>query len=107
VPPVAASSSDQLTGAHRELVEALQELHRAAGRPSTRRVSALVEVRNDLPDHVSHEGVRTLLKGLRVPRWETVHTIVAVLAEQCTPPRDPQQEVARFLPLWRAKAMRG
>ncbi|MFE9900216.1 hypothetical protein [Streptomyces achromogenes] len=65
-------------------------------------MSALVEDRNDLPDHVSHEGVRTLLKGLRVPRWETVHTVVAVLAEQCTPPRDPQEEVARFLPLWRA-----
>ncbi|MET9757476.1 hypothetical protein ABZ016_00225 [Streptomyces sp. NPDC006372] len=64
-------------------------------------MSALTENRDDLPDSVSHEGVRTLLKGLRVPRWETVHTIVAVLAEQCTPPRDPQEEVARFLPLWR------
>ncbi|MFJ4324964.1 hypothetical protein ACIP3A_17915 [Streptomyces tricolor] len=64
-------------------------------------MSALTENREDLPDHVSHESVRTLLKGLRVPRWETVHTIVAVLAEQCTPPRDPHEEVARFLPLWR------
>ncbi|MFI8943781.1 hypothetical protein [Streptomyces syringium] len=65
-------------------------------------MSALTDDREDLPDRVSHEGVRTLLKGLRVPRWETVHAIVTVLAEQCSPPRDPQLEVARFLPLWRA-----
>jgi hypothetical protein len=84
------------------LVEALQELHRAAGWLSPRRVSALTKSRDDLPDGVSHEGVRTVLKGLRVPRWETVHAIVTVLAERCSPPRDPQSEVARFLPLWRA-----
>ncbi|MGP3943883.1 hypothetical protein [Streptomyces sp. 6N106] len=37
-----------------------------------------------------------------MPRWESVHTIVAVLAEWCTPPRNPQGEVGRFLLLWRA-----
>ncbi|MFE2530007.1 hypothetical protein ACFXEL_37930 [Streptomyces sp. NPDC059382] len=66
-------------------------------------MSVLIGKREDeLPTPVSHEGVRTALKGLRMPRWETVHSIVAVLAEQCSPPRDPQSEVARFLPLWRA-----
>lgn len=64
-------------------------------------MSGLIKDRDDLPDKVSHEGVRTALKGLRVPRWETVHSIVAVLAERCSPPRDPQAEVARFLRLWR------
>ncbi|MFI8260315.1 hypothetical protein [Streptomyces sp. NPDC085665] len=66
-------------------------------------MSALIGERgDDLPTPVSHEGVRTAIKGLRTPRWETVHSIVAVLAEQCSPPRDPQSEVARFLPLWRS-----
>ncbi|QLH21293.1 hypothetical protein HYQ63_12190 [Streptomyces sp. Rer75] len=97
-----ASSSPQPSSAHGELVDAFQELHRAAGRLSPRKVSALIKDRDDLPGKISHEGVRTALQGLRVPRWENVHTIVAVLAERCSPPRDPVAEVARFLPLWRA-----
>ncbi|MEU7579221.1 hypothetical protein AB0B50_16655 [Streptomyces sp. NPDC041068] len=88
--------------AHQELVRALEELHRAAGHPGMRKVSALI-AEGDLPAVVSHEGVRTTLKGLSVPRWETVQSIVAVLAAACVdPPRDPTAEVARFLPLWRA-----
>ncbi|MEE4594315.1 hypothetical protein V2J94_20900 [Streptomyces sp. DSM 41524] len=67
-------------------------------------MSALIKDRDDLPGKLSHEGVRTALQGLRVPRWENLRTIVAVLAEQCSPPRDPQEEAARFLPLWRAIA---
>ncbi|WKE72066.1 hypothetical protein [Streptomyces sp. WP-1] len=67
-----------------------------------RKVSTLLKDRDDLPGVVSHEGVRTTLKGLRVPRWETVQSIVTVLAELCDPPRDPRAEVARLLPLWRA-----
>ncbi|MGE7386579.1 hypothetical protein ACQKM2_13990 [Streptomyces sp. NPDC004126] len=88
--------------AHRELVDALEELHRAAGHPSMRRVSAQI-AEGDHPGLISHEGVRTALKGLTVPRWETLQSIVAVLAAACVdPPRDPAAEVARFLPLWRA-----
>ncbi|MBA9053226.1 hypothetical protein [Streptomyces murinus] len=85
-----------------DLSAALEELHRAAGWPSMRKVSTLLKDRDDLPGAISHEGVRTTLKGLRVPRWETVQSIVTVLAELCDPPRDPRAEVARFLPLWRA-----
>ncbi|MFC0040729.1 hypothetical protein [Actinomadura rayongensis] len=84
-----------------DLTKALQELHRAAGRPSHRRVSDAIR-RGAYPATVSHEGVRSALNGLREPRWETVESIVSVLAESCHPPRDPQAEVARFLPLWRA-----
>ncbi|MFI7273350.1 hypothetical protein [Streptomyces sp. NPDC049879] len=88
--------------AHQELVRALEELHRAAGRPGMRKVSALI-AEGDHPAVVSHEGVRTAIKGLTVPRWETVKSIVAVLAAACVdPPRDPTAEVTRFLPLWRA-----
>lgn len=88
--------------AHQELVRALEELHRAAGHPGMRKVSALI-AEGDHPAVVSHEGVRTTLKGLNVPRWETLQSIVAVLAAACVdPPRSPTSEVARFLPLWRA-----
>lgn len=88
--------------AHRELVHALEELHRAAGSPGMRKVSTMI-AEGDHPAVVSHEGVRTTLKGLTVPRWATVQSIVAVLATACVnPPRDPTAEVARFLPLWRA-----
>ncbi|MER7912642.1 hypothetical protein [Streptomyces sp. NPDC096068] len=67
-----------------------------------RKVSALIN-EGEHPTAVSHEGVRTTLKGLNVPRWETVQAIVSVLAEGCVePPRDPKAEVARFLLLWRA-----
>ena len=79
--------------AHEELVEALQELHRATGLLSYRKISSLIKDRDDLPDSVSHEGVRTALKGERKPRWETVRSIVVVMAEQCTPPRDPPRHV--------------
>ncbi|MEV1249973.1 hypothetical protein [Nonomuraea sp. NPDC049750] len=85
----------------RNLTTALQELHRAAGRPSHRRVSDSIKD-GPYPGTVSHEGVRSTLKGLRSPRWETVESIVSFLAGCCRPPRDPDIEVARFLPLWRA-----
>jgi hypothetical protein len=84
------------------LVEALQELHRAAGRLSFRRVSSLIRDRDDLLSDASHESVRAAVNGIRVPRWETVHDIVVVLATLCSPPRDAEAETARFLRLWRA-----
>ncbi|RKT18280.1 hypothetical protein BX285_2700 [Streptomyces sp. 1114.5] len=80
----------------------MQELQRAAGQLSSRRISALIANRPDLPGCPSHEGVRTALNGLHVPKWDTVRAIVAVLADQCDPPRDPQGEVRRFERLWRA-----
>lgn len=96
-----SSPRDHESEALQRLVQALDELHRAAGRISPRRLSALIAKDDDLPGAVSHEGIRTTLKGLRVPRWETLRSIVSVLAAECSPPRNPVDEVARFLPLWR------
>ncbi|MEV6597123.1 hypothetical protein AB0M36_09710 [Actinoplanes sp. NPDC051346] len=84
------------------MTDALQELHRSAGRLSHRKVSTLIRNREDLLSCASHETVRSAVNGMRVPRWETVHDIVMVLAGLCTPPRDAASEIARFLPLWRA-----
>ncbi|ONI53609.1 MULTISPECIES: hypothetical protein [Streptomyces] len=89
-------------GPQQELVEALQELHRAAGLLSFRKVSTQIRKRDDRLSEASHESVRSALKGIRMPRWETVHDIVVVLAGLCSPPRDEESETARFLPLWRA-----
>jgi hypothetical protein len=86
--------------ARQQLAKALNELHRAAGLISYRRVSKLTEG-SDFP--VSHESVRTTLAVQRgLPRWKTVEAVVSVLAAECSPPRDPIKEVTRFLPLWRA-----
>ncbi|WP_399924497.1 hypothetical protein [Streptomyces kanamyceticus] len=98
----ATTASPLPPGPHRELVEALQELHRAAGKLSFRKVSTLIGGREDQLSSASHETVRSAVNGLRVPRWETIHDIVLVLAGQCSPPRDEEAETARFLPLWRA-----
>ncbi|MBJ7903359.1 hypothetical protein IF655_08600 [Streptomyces sp. DSM 110735] len=99
---MAVPISPQPTGAHKELVDALGELYRAAGRVSFRKVSTLIRSRDDRLSDASHESVRSALNGIRVPRWETVRDIVVVLAGLCSPPRDADSEVARFLPLWRA-----
>ncbi|MFI9262079.1 hypothetical protein ACIGT4_30925 [Streptomyces sioyaensis] len=84
------------------MAEALQELHRSAGRLSFRKVSTLIRSRDDQLSDASHETVRSAVNGIRVPRWETVHDIVVVLAGLCSPPRDEESETARFLLLWRA-----
>lgn len=99
---VTFNTTPQLGRAHRELVEALQELHRATGKLSFRKVSMLIDSRDDRRSSASHETVRSAVNGRRVPRWETVHDIVLALAGQCSPPRDEEAEKARFLPLWRA-----
>ena len=99
---VASNTPHRPEGPHQELVEALQELHRAAGRPSFRKVSTLIQEYDDRLSAASHESVRKAVNGIRVPSWETVHDIVVVLAERCSLPRDAESEVARFLPLWRA-----
>ncbi|MBL1288342.1 hypothetical protein JKV81_16055 [Streptomyces sp. For3] len=99
----ASAAAPQPSGPHKELTEALKELHRAAGRLSFRKMSELIGRReDDRLSAASHETVRSAVNGIRVPRWETVHDIVLVLAGQCSPPRDEKSETARFLPLWRA-----
>ncbi|MET8980370.1 hypothetical protein ABZX85_32670 [Streptomyces sp. NPDC004539] len=65
-------------------------------------MSTLIRAREDLLSHASHESVRAAINGLRIPRWETVHDIVTVLAGSCSPPRDAEAETARFLLLRRS-----
>jgi hypothetical protein len=66
----------------RDLVEALHELHRAAGVLSTRVISDAIKDRDDLPDSVSHETVGLMLRGTRLVGWTTFESVVRILAER-------------------------
>jgi hypothetical protein len=92
---------EELTpGPHRDLVYALQELHAAAGWPSTRLIS---KARGDFPATLSHERVRSILSGKSLPLWPTLETLVRVLVSMRDPaPRDTETEIARFMSLWKA-----
>lgn len=87
-------------GPRRDLVRALQELHGAAGWPSTRAIS---EVRGDFPGTLSHERVREILSGKAMPRWATLETLVrALVSMRHLSPRSAKLEVARFRSIWTA-----
>jgi hypothetical protein len=87
-------------GPRRDLVRALQELHGAAGWPSTRSIS---EVRGDFPGTLSHERVREILSGKAMPRWATLETLVrALVFMRHLSPRSADLEVARFRSIWTA-----
>lgn len=98
---MAATSAPLSDDAHQALVHALGELHRAAGGLSMRAISERIR-EGGHPDAPSHESVRTTLKGTTFPRWETVRSIVEMLAAACVEPRDVTREVARFQRLWRS-----
>ncbi|HEU5108375.1 MAG TPA: hypothetical protein VFT95_07435, partial [Micromonosporaceae bacterium] len=98
IPPL-----DQLpAGPFRDLVAALHDLHRAAGKPGVRRISAAIRDRDDLRDTVSHETISAMLRGQVLPRWIKVECVVRQLAEWTISGRDPDREVRRFHGLWLA-----
>lgn len=94
---------DLKPGPRRDLVRALQELHAAAGWPSTRAIS---QVKGDFPGTLSHERVREILSGKAMPRRLTLETLVRSLVSlRHLSPRDTEAEVARFMSLWTAAEM--
>jgi hypothetical protein len=101
MPGIPMLGPEELTpGPHRDLVHALQELHAAAGWPSTRLIS---KARGDFPATLSHERVRSILSGKSLPLWPTLETLVRVLVSmRNSAPRDTETEIARFMSLWKA-----
>ncbi|MCD0450658.1 recombinase family protein [Actinocorallia sp. API 0066] len=88
-------------GPHRDLVVALQEIHAAAGWPSTRAISKVDA--DEFPATLSHERVRTIISGKTLPRWETLETLVRALVHLTgSAPRAAAIEVQRFMSLWKA-----
>jgi tetratricopeptide repeat protein len=99
--PVPMPGPDQLQpGPMRDLVAALHELYRAAGKPGVRVISADIRRDQDLRDTVSHETVSAMLRGDGLPRWDKVECVVRVLAARSVARPSPDAEVRRFLPLW-------
>jgi hypothetical protein len=87
--------------ARQDLADAFEELHRATGRISYRKIGKMTVEDQGLLD-VSHEAVRNTIQMSRgTPTWETLKSVVSVLADKCHPPRDRTIEVRRFLRLWR------
>ena len=90
----------------RDLVAELQLLHRAAGRPSYRRISTEIRRQNDMPDTVSHETVSAILRGEALARWSKVECVVRYLAAMAVHHPDLDEEVRRFHALWLAASDR-
>jgi tetratricopeptide (TPR) repeat protein len=94
---------DQLPdGPLRDLVIALHQLYRAAGKPGVRVISTKIKERNDLRDTVSHETISAMLRGRGLPRWVKVECVVRQLAEWTVDETDPDRAVRRFHGLWLA-----
>lgn len=88
-------------GPLRELVLALNELHRAAGKPGVRRISTAIRDA-DLRDTVSHETISAMLRGSGLPKWVKVECVVRQLAAWSVTQPDADHEVRRFHQLWLA-----
>ncbi|MCA9781887.1 MAG: helix-turn-helix domain-containing protein, partial [Candidatus Eremiobacteraeota bacterium] len=76
---------DVEAGPHRDLVEALHDLHHRAGWPSLRRIAAEAGC--------SHTTVSHLLSSPRVPAWDNLRAIVEALGG------DPDEFHERWLAL--------
>ncbi|GAA4596948.1 tetratricopeptide (TPR) repeat protein [Actinoplanes octamycinicus] len=92
---------DQLSpGPLRDLVSALHELYRDAGKPGVRVISTDIKNRQDLRDTVSHETVSAMLRGEGLPKWMKLECVVRVLAARSVERPEPDEVVRRFLRHW-------
>jgi hypothetical protein len=89
-------------GPARDLVVALHELYRGAGRPGLRKIAQAVVHGHNFMDTVSHETVSDMLSGKSIPRWSKLDCVVRQLAEWNTPRLGPSETAERFLILWDA-----
>src|SRR5690242_15260096 len=83
------AEDDRKSRARDRLVEALVDLHAAAGRPSARQLALSI-------GDVSHTSVADALSGRRIPSWQIVSKIVVALAG------DDSGHQQRFERLWDA-----
>jgi hypothetical protein len=93
-------------GALRDMVSELHLAHEAAGSPSFRRLVDKIDA-GDPRDAVSRETLSRMFRGVSMPRWLKVESVVRQLATLSSPERDPDREAARFLRLWNALGRTG
>jgi hypothetical protein len=71
------STSDVPHGPHRQLLLAVHQLYRDAGRPGIQRTSKAISARHDLRDTISHEAISKILRGAVMPRqWHKLEALV-------------------------------
>ncbi|MFE7517341.1 hypothetical protein ACFU8I_39855 [Streptomyces sp. NPDC057540] len=87
-------------GPRRELVEELHTLYGLAKYPSLRRISAEVRANEAYAEMVSYETVRSMFKGLALPRWPKLEAVVRVLSDTAVTRPDPDLVVEAFHGLW-------
>jgi hypothetical protein len=88
-------------GPKRDLVVALHELYRGAGKPGLRAIAKAI-AKGDYRDMASHEAVSDMLNGKTVPRWSKLDCVVRQLAVWNATPLHPDQVAERFLLMWEA-----
>ncbi|GLW25325.1 hypothetical protein Mame01_53670 [Microbispora amethystogenes] len=88
-------------GPRRDLTAALHDLYALAGKPAVREISVRIRERDDLPGTLSHEGVSAALRGVNLPRWANLESLVRVLVEQQrVGEADADMVVMRIHTLW-------
>ncbi|MEW9531978.1 hypothetical protein [Microbispora sp. NPDC049125] len=91
------------SGPRRGLTAALHDLYALAGKPAVRKISTRIRERDDLPGTLSHEGVSAVLRGVTLPRWDNLESLVRVLVEQQrVGEADVEMVVMHIHTLWRA-----
>ena len=84
-----------------DLMDALHELHLAAGLPSTRDLERDIGRRGA----TSHTAIYKMFTGRSRPTWERLERLVEVMARRAR--RDEKAEVERFRTLWAQAARSG
>lgn len=87
-------------GPKRELVVAIHRLYRLAGKPALKSISRWILKDNSLDVTLSHEGVRIVLRGDTLPRWQSVRSVAIVLIEQSVEHLDRPAEIQLLQKLW-------
>ncbi len=84
----------------RRFLRQLHLLYDSSGRPSARRISAVIRQNNSLPDTVSHETVAAVLRGDLIPSWSKVECIVTSLGDWSINKYDRGVLLRHFHGLW-------
>jgi tetratricopeptide (TPR) repeat protein len=91
-----------LPGPLRDFVEALHALYDSAGRPGARVISRGIRHDQRLHETVSHETVSSTLRGVSLPSWAKVQSIIVELARESIDDHDKAELMRRYQPLWLA-----
>jgi tetratricopeptide (TPR) repeat protein len=100
---IALPGPDRLPpGPMRDFVLALHVLYDRAGRPGARVISRGIRQDMSLDETVSHETVSSVLRGMSLPAWAKIHSIIVELARESIDDHDLAELMHNYQPLWLA-----